>query len=47
MPEYITEGLEVDSDYASTIGTDTTSLCPSADNHIFENGRRFHGRLAV
>lgn len=47
MPEYIdpkSEYLEVDSEYASTIGTDTTSL---VDDHVFENGRRFHGRLAV
>lgn len=51
MPEYVdpkSQDLEVDSDYyASTLGTDTTSLGPAADNHVFENGRRFHGRLAV
>lgn len=32
------------SDYESgNFGSDTTSLISAAKNHVFENGRRFHG----
>ncbi|KAL7275609.1 hypothetical protein RUND412_001442 [Rhizina undulata] len=34
---------EEDSDYGSGFESDTTSLISSAKNHVYENGRRYHG----
>ncbi|KAL7272619.1 hypothetical protein RUND412_004565 [Rhizina undulata] len=40
-PDYGSGGS--DSDYSSGLESDTTSLISAAKNHVFENGRRYHG----
>ncbi|KAL7266594.1 hypothetical protein RUND412_010855, partial [Rhizina undulata] len=42
-PDPDTDGDSVYSEYSSALESDTTSLISAAKNHVYENGRRYHG----